>query len=107
MALDQVTIISEKPGAFNVHIGNGGPIPIQYLFTSYAPFGVSRVKDKVQGLVVNTSSHTLRVTYSSLRPEQLGEKFGPVLDYILPMQAKELGAAPNSVLWNIEVVTNY
>ena len=38
---------------------------------------------------------------SSLRPEQEGERFGPALDFLPPMQVKEIGAAPNSVLWHV------
>ena len=104
MAFAEVTIISEEPGAFNLHFDGNEPFLMEgyYFTTGDAPFGVSRVKDKVQGLIVNTSPYGLKVTYSSLRPEQLGEKFGPVLDFIVPMQAKEIGAAPNSVLWQIE-----
>ena len=104
MAFAEVTIIMDEDSAFKVHLGDEEPFPIYgNFFTGNVPFGVSRIKDKVQGLIINTSPYTLRVTYSSLRPGQEGEKFGPVLDYILPMQAKELGAAPNSVLWNIEL----
>ena len=108
MSFSEVTIIMDEDSAINIHYGDEEPFAIYgNFFTSEVPFGISRIKDKVQGLIVNTSPYTLRVTYSSLKIEQFGEEFGPVLDYILPMQAKELGAAPNSVLWNIEIAPKY
>lgn len=72
------------------------PMHVQYLECREA-VDIYRLLDGT-GYILNVSPKLLQVTYSTPNHD---ESFGPTHDYIPPMQAKEIGAAPLKVQWTV------
>ena len=103
-AVEDFIIVSNTPDAFAVRDHRNCPDGDFHHVGQYESFCVmdgqciKRSTDGAVGFIVNTSADTLQVMYSPLDHRI---SFGPGTDFILPMEAKEIGAAPESVLWRV------
>ena len=96
-----ILVVSDTEDAFEVKPGpHSRMMPLKYFTYLPTPFAIKRVTDGAMGYIVNTSPDTLHITYSLVNTLQ---QIGPRDDYLLPMQAKEIGAAPHTTFWHVQI----